>query len=39
LLVYEAMPHGGFFGTPDDDRVAQDVAKFAALHWDAGSVR
>ena len=33
LLVYEAMPHGGFFGTPDDRRVQQDVLQFAKACW------
>ena len=33
LLVYEAMPHGGFFGTPEDRRLAQDIQKFAQRCW------
>ncbi|WP_244624650.1 alpha/beta hydrolase [Sphingomonas sp. So64.6b] len=33
LLVYEAMPHSGFFGIPDDARVAQDIQKFAQHCW------
>lgn len=33
LLVYEAMPHGGFFGTPDDQRLAQDMTGFAQRCW------
>lgn len=33
LLVYEAMPHGGFFGTPEDGAVQRDVAEFAADCW------
>ncbi len=33
LLVYEAMPHGGFFGTPDDRQVARDIAEFAGRCW------
>jgi acetyl esterase/lipase len=36
LLVYEAMPHGGFFGTPEDQSVAQDIAAFAQRCWRAG---
>lgn len=35
LLVYEAMPHGGFFGTPEDRRLARDLAAFAELCWSA----
>lgn len=37
LLVYEAMPHGGFFGTPEDRLVAQDIAAFAQRCWRAGN--
>jgi len=33
LLVYEAMPHGGFFGTPEDARVRADVCRFAERAW------
>lgn len=33
LLVYEAMPHGGFFGTPEDHRVARDIRTFAHRCW------
>lgn len=33
LLVYEAMPHGGFFGTPEDDAVASDIRAFARRCW------
>lgn len=33
LLVYEAMPHGGFFGTPEDKRVQNDVIAFAKRCW------
>ena len=35
LLVYEAMPHGGFFGTPEDQRVRRDVQRFTQRCWDA----
>lgn len=38
LLVYEAMPHGGFFGTPDDALVRQDIRRFADECW-AGARR
>lgn len=33
LLVYEAMPHGGFFGTPEDLLVKQDILRFANRLW------
>lgn len=33
LLVYEAMPHGGFFGTPEDRTVARDIKEFAQRYW------
>jgi monoterpene epsilon-lactone hydrolase len=35
LLVYEAMPHGGFFGTSEDRRVRSDVRNFANACWSA----
>ncbi len=30
LHVFEAMPHGGFFGAPEDDEVADTVRDFVA---------
>lgn len=33
LLVYEAMPHGGFFGTPEDRMLARDIQDFAQRCW------
>jgi epsilon-lactone hydrolase len=33
LLVYEAMPHGGFFGTPEDQVVQRDIIEFARRCW------
>lgn len=33
LLVYEAMPHGGFFGTPEDRALSADLRQFAARRW------
>ncbi|MGX7896064.1 alpha/beta hydrolase [Tsuneonella sp. HG222] len=33
LLVYEAMPHGGFFGTPEDRAVEKDLKLFADATW------
>jgi len=36
LLVYEAMPHGGFFGTPEDRILQQDVLQFLRRCWAVG---
>ena len=33
LLVYEAMPHGGFFGTPEDAVLEADLREFAGRCW------
>jgi epsilon-lactone hydrolase len=35
LLVYEAMPHAGFFGAPEDMIVKQDIRRFAERCWAA----
>ncbi len=32
LHVFEAMPHGGFFGAPEDDDMAAEVRRFIAVH-------
>ena len=32
LHVFEAMPHGGFFGAPEDDELAREVARFVRAH-------
>ena len=32
LHVFEAMPHGGFFGAPEDDELAWEVARFVRAH-------
>jgi epsilon-lactone hydrolase len=32
LHVWEAMPHGGFFGTPEDAEIAVEIQKFVAKH-------
>lgn len=32
LHVWEAMPHGGFFGAPEDVEVAQERARFVREH-------
>jgi monoterpene epsilon-lactone hydrolase len=33
LLVYEAMPHAGFFGAPEDVALKQDIRQFAERCW------
>ncbi len=33
LHVFEGMPHGGFFGAPEDAELAQSVRDFVAAHW------
>jgi len=33
LLVYEAMPHAGFFGAPEDAVLQQDTRRFAEHCW------
>jgi acetyl esterase/lipase len=32
LHVFEAMPHGGFFGSPEDTELAEEVRRFVASH-------
>jgi monoterpene epsilon-lactone hydrolase len=32
LHIFEAMPHGGFFGAPEDDELAQELRRFIAAH-------
>jgi epsilon-lactone hydrolase len=32
LHIFEAMPHGGFFGAPEDDDLAAEVRRFLATH-------
>ena len=32
LHVFEAMPHGGFFGSPEDDAIGVEVRRFVAAH-------
>jgi acetyl esterase/lipase len=32
LHVFEAMPHGGFFGAPEDHDLAQEIRRFVAAH-------
>jgi monoterpene epsilon-lactone hydrolase len=33
LHVFEAMPHGGFGGAPEDDDLDAEVRRFVAAHW------
>lgn len=33
LHVFEAMPHGGFGGTPEDMEVTMELRRFLALRW------
>lgn len=32
LHVFEAMPHGGFFGAPEDQEIDAEVQRFVAAH-------
>ncbi len=34
LHVWEAMPHGGFGGTPEDAEIAVELRGFVAARWD-----
>jgi monoterpene epsilon-lactone hydrolase len=38
LHVWEAMPHGGFFGAPEDQEVITEQARFMRQHLRAGSL-
>lgn len=33
LHVFEAMPHGGFMGAPEDGQAAAEVKRFVKKHW------
>ena len=33
LHIFEAMPHGGFMGAPEDEGVNKELARFVAAHW------
>jgi acetyl esterase/lipase len=35
LHIWEAMPHGGFFGAPEDNEVDMEIRHFLARHWSA----
>ncbi len=37
LHVWEAMPHGGFFGAPEDDEIAAELRHFLHRHLPARS--
>ena len=32
LHVFEAMPHGGFFGAPEDDELTDEIRRFLTSH-------
>ncbi len=32
LHVFEAMPHGGFFGAPEDDELTDEIRRFLTAH-------
>jgi acetyl esterase/lipase len=32
LHIFEAMPHGGFFGAPEDDELTDELRRFVAAH-------
>jgi epsilon-lactone hydrolase len=32
LHIFEAMPHGGFFGAPEDDELTDEIRRFLAHH-------
>jgi len=34
LHVFEAMPHGGFFGAPEDQELSAEIQRFASACWD-----
>lgn len=36
LHVFEAMPHGGFFGAPEDEELAVELRRFLAKHLTEG---
>jgi acetyl esterase/lipase len=33
LQVFEAMPHGGFFGAPEDQELTAEIGRFADACW------
>lgn len=33
LHVFEAMPHGGFFGAPEDEELEAEIRRFVASVW------
>jgi monoterpene epsilon-lactone hydrolase len=36
LHVFEAMPHGGFFGAPEDEEIGEEMRRFIAKHLAIG---
>ena len=32
LHIFEAMPHGGFFGAPEDREIDAEIQRFVAAH-------
>ena len=32
LHIFEAMPHGGFFGAPEDEELTEEIRRFLASH-------
>jgi acetyl esterase/lipase len=39
LHVFEGMPHGGFFGGPEDCELRAEIAGFVASHWGTGETQ
>jgi acetyl esterase/lipase len=33
LHVFEAMPHGGFMGAPEDGELLEEISRFVREHW------
>jgi monoterpene epsilon-lactone hydrolase len=33
LHIFEAMPHGGFMGAPEDQELSGEIARFVRTHW------
>ncbi len=36
LHIFEAMPHGGFFGAPEDEELTGEIRRFLTSHLGAG---
>jgi acetyl esterase/lipase len=37
LQIFEAMPHGGFFGAPEDAELSAEMKRFAQTQWARGA--